>query len=219
MADTFQSIHFSAAGMDDLELTKIGTRTLAHRGAPSATKRPAPNDFETEEAAARFYLSNILASHERPGMRGLTAPDSPLVVPDLKLRDSKLSPLTQTSVIRFVQTKSSIPVFGSSAVVELDRARELLSVDAQLAEVKGVAPVAALSPQQAIDKIAAFTNTKAADYGDLQPPEQTFYHDDEKKRWHLAWFSTKRAGGAAGIFRRAEVARPRPIARQAQSAA
>jgi bacillolysin len=188
MPERFSSIHFNAADADDGAIERAGARPMARRTGRVATEDRTV--FESEEAAARFYLSNVLAGDSRPSMRSLTAPDSPQVVPDLKLRDSKHSRLTDSSTLRFVQTKAAVPIFGSSAVVELDDRRELLSIDAQLVEVGGVSPIAAISENDALAAITGFTKAKQTiDPASLAiAPEKVFWLDEEKDQWHLAWY-------------------------------
>jgi bacillolysin/neutral peptidase B len=186
MAETFQSIHFNVAGESDDSVRAAGTRPLLTRAG--ATRAPEASSFNTDEAAARFYLGNILAGDARPGMRGLTAPQDPQVVPDLQLRDSQPSPLTKTSIVRFVQTKASIPVFGSRAIVELDKDRELLAVDAELAHVEGVAAIANIAPQQALQSIATASDVAVESLSGVQAPTLTFYRDEDKSLWHLAYY-------------------------------
>src|SRR5690242_15233862 len=140
MVAGFQSIHFNVADESDAAVEATGSRPLARRAGPSRT--PASSTFDSEEAAARYYLSNLLQRDNRATMRGLTAPGRPELVPDLKLRDTQRSPLTKTSLVRFLQTKASVPIFGSRAIVELDAKKELLGIDAELAEVAGVSYLA-----------------------------------------------------------------------------
>lgn len=186
MVERFMNIHFNAADADDKALEQAGTRPMARRTGRVLTEDKA--SFESEEAAARFYLSNVLAGDTRPSVRSLTAPDSPQVVPDLKLRDSKHSRLTDSSTLRFVQTKAAVPIFGSGAVVELDDRRELLSIDAKLVDVHGVSPIASISEERALAAIEALTATKSRLADTTAAPEKMFYFDEEKGRWHLAWY-------------------------------
>jgi bacillolysin/neutral peptidase B len=185
MSETFQSIHFNVAGESDDSVEGVGARPLVLRAGPRTTPS---NSFDNDEAAARFYLGNIFARDTRSGVRGLTAPQSPQVVPDLQLRDSQRSPLTNTSIVRFVQTKSSIPVFGSRAIVEMDDKRELLAIDAELADVKGVAPIANIAPKRALESIAIAANVSADSLGSVDAPKLTFYRDEDNNVWHLAYY-------------------------------
>lgn len=186
MPEIFQSIHFNVAAETDESVKGIGSRPLVMRAGPS--RGGAPTAFDSDEAAARFYLSNVFARDTRGSVRGLTAPQNPQVVPDLQLRDSQQSPFKNTSIVRFVQTKSSIPVFGSRAIVELDDRRELLAIDAELANVEGVASIANLSPKQALQNIADNAAVAVEKLGSVAPPTLTYYRDEDKHNWHLAYY-------------------------------
>jgi bacillolysin/neutral peptidase B len=94
----------------------------------------------------------------------------------------------QTTLVRFVQTARSIPIFGSRAVVELDRDNDLVAVDASLADVQGVPHITALSATEALRRIADHSGAKIEQLQNVNAPELTFFHDDEKEKWHLAWF-------------------------------
>jgi bacillolysin len=189
MADTFHSIHMNVANEADESVLKVGSRPLGLRAGPA--RAPMASTFDNDEAAARYYLSNVFARDTRAGVRGLTAPNDPKVVPDLELRDSQLSPLTNTSVVRFTQTKASIPIFGSRAIVEIDRNRELLAVDAEVANVEGVSPVASVAPKQALQSIASAAGVSADGLIDVDAPKLTFYRDEAKNTWHLAYYFQK----------------------------
>jgi bacillolysin len=200
MAHEFYSIHFNVASGSDTDVEAVGARPLAVRSS-RPTRTTASRTFANEEAAARFYLGNILRRDARPSVRGITAPNRPEVVPDLKLRDSQLSPLTRTSIVRFVQTKASIPIFGSRAIVEMDKKRELLGIDAVLAEVDDINPQPTLSEADAMDKIIA--EAKLVDRDKLKQVEgaqKTFFHDEDEKRWHLAYHFRNVPAAPAGFF-------------------
>jgi bacillolysin len=159
--------------------------------APDAgTAEDAPaRTFTSNEAAARFYLDQLLQRDDRPAMRALLAPDRPEYVPGLVIDgEQDLRPL-RTHQVRFTQTHRDIPVFGARAVVELTAARELVSVTAQLDEVTGVDPVESLSRTEALQRVAAYTGAdlprEAAATGRLN-----HYKDAETGSWHLAWLFT-----------------------------
>jgi bacillolysin len=174
MVEVFRSIHFNVASESDETVEAAGARPIARRGAP--LRAVAPNAFNDEEAAARFYLNNILQRDVSPTLRGLTAPERPEVVPDLRLRDTQRSALTKTSIVRFVQTKAAIPIFGSRAIVEMDDKRELLGIDAELAEVVGVSPIAQVSHLQALTNIATAANSTVEKLQSVNSPELQFFH-------------------------------------------
>lgn len=181
MPDGFESLQFHIT--DEAGPRGIGARPSAMRGVARAA---APETAPNPESTARLYLSAFLGAPEQAAsVRGLTAPDRPELVPDLRLRDTQT--LRDTSLVRFVQTKKSIPIFGSRAVVELDPNNELISVDAALAEVKDVSHIPALSAAQALNQIAQFTGVKAEDLQGVDAPELQFFHDDQTDKWHLVY--------------------------------
>ena len=196
MGSVFNSIHFNAISRPDKDVEAAGARPMAMRGAadPPVPQAAAPA-LMNEESAARFYLNNILHTDARPPVRGLTAPLDPRVVPDLKVLDTKTSDLTKNSVVRFVQTKNDVPIFGSHAIVELDPGRELVGVDAQLTQVGNIPGLAALSPAQAFEKIVELTEPdKPIDLGALKSPALMYFHGEQASKveqadikWHLVW--------------------------------
>jgi len=202
MAPGLHSVHFNVIDQGEDSLRAIGARPIERRrGGPRGLVTPdAPRTFEGEEAAARFYLSQLLQQDTQSPIRGLVAPESPQVVPDMRLSASQRSPLTENWTVSFVQTKGSISVFGARAVVEMDRNRELLAIDAQLADVTGISPLAALSPAEALERIAILTSVETAVLQDVQPPELTFYHSDERDRWFLAYVFKNVPAAPAGFM-------------------
>jgi bacillolysin len=181
VADGFTTLQFHIA--DESGPHGVAESRGTMRGVARAT---APETAPNQESAARMYLGVLLGGQDQPAsVRGLAAPDQPELVPDLRLRDTQT--LRDTSLVRFVQTKKSIPIFGSRAVVELDPSNELVSVDATLAEVKGVSHIPALGAAQALEQIAALCGAKVADLQDVDAPELQFFYDDETDKWHLVY--------------------------------
>jgi bacillolysin len=143
--------------------------------------------FTSDEAAARYYLDELLQRDDRPAMRAVVEPERPERVPGLVVENERdLRPLG-THQVRFTQTHRQIPVFGAAAVVELTSDRELVSVTAELDEVTGVDAVESLSRADALERVGKYTNTAL-------PPETgvggrlMFYKDEYEGSWHLAWF-------------------------------
>ena len=114
--------------------------------------------FNSDEAAARFYLDQIMGDSASPRMRSLRSPDRRERVPDLQVVSETTTPI-QTRLVSFEQTHHSIPVFGSRATVELSETRVLVGADASLQYVQNVKPIPSLSQSEALSKIAAFTAT------------------------------------------------------------
>ncbi|MEV4415957.1 M4 family metallopeptidase [Catellatospora sp. NPDC049609] len=154
---------------------------------PAGRAGPAAPSFTSDEAAARYFLDELLQRDDRAALRAVVEPDRPQRVPGLVVESERdLKPLG-THQVRFTQTYHHIPIFGSAAVVELTPARELVSVSAELDEVSGVDPIETLGRRQALERVARYT-------GATFPPDTgadgrlMFYKDPEDAVWHLAWF-------------------------------
>ncbi len=189
MPQGFQKIQFNVEDKSDEQLGQVGTRGLAARGL-GRPRDAVTREFNTDEAAARFYLSRVLEQDDRPRVRGLTASDRPEAVPDLRVAGSQQVPNSTNRLVHFDQTQSSIPIFGSRVVVQLDRNRELVDIGGDVADIKGVAPVANLSPATARKAIADFVKVSEAALKSVQPPELRFFFDERAADWHLAYFFT-----------------------------
>jgi bacillolysin len=146
---------------------------------------PAPF-FTSSEAAARYYLDQLLQHDERPALRSVLESEQPERVPGLVIQGEQDLRAVGTHQLRFVQTHQAIPIFGASAVVELTPTRDLVSVNAQLDEVSGVDPVESLSRTEALERVAQYTGVdiplEASVRGQLN-----FYKDEDSGSWHLAW--------------------------------
>ena len=80
--------------------------------APRPSGTQGPPSFDNYEGAARYHLSRHLARDSRPALRSLaTAQDSGLTR-HLRTTDSQASPLTDTHLVSFTQTRAIIPIFG-----------------------------------------------------------------------------------------------------------
>src|SRR5207248_4853212 len=93
-----------------------------------------------------------------------------------------------TRTVFFQQTQASIPIFGGQVVVDLDPTRNLMGVDAELAELQQVSPIAKLSPSVALGKIARFAGIAKKKLAGVQAPELTFFYVVQDVTWHLAYF-------------------------------
>jgi Zn-dependent metalloprotease len=166
---------------------------LAEAFGPTGTAA-APADFSNDESAARYYLNQIfsqpgdVAGDTREAMRHLSAPERAEHVPDLRLRSAQPQALAGTRLVRFQQAQTSIPIFGSNVIVELDENRNFISSSGDLANIQGVSPHAKLSPAQALRRVANFGGVKPSAVKGVTAPELTFFHQDETDTWHLAYF-------------------------------
>jgi bacillolysin len=199
MPNGFQKIRFNIEEQSDERLGELGTRALAVRGVGRTKDILAP-EFNNDEAAARFYLGRVLAQDNRPRVRGLTAPERPETVPDLKMVNAQQVPRSASRLVHFAQTQSSIPIFGSHVVVQLDQNRELVDIGGDVADIRGVSPVANLSPVAALQVITDLTKVAPEALDAIQAPELTFFFGSTDESWHLAYLFTRVPAAPPGFL-------------------
>ncbi len=186
MPDPFMKLTVRAG---DLAGRPVDTPQRRVRGlAGVAPEVVEDSRFHSDEAAARHFLSASFERDERAAVRSLSAPERPEIVPDFRLRAVREQPLTGTRTVTFDQMRSAIPVFGSKAVVELDPDREMVSMDARVADIGGISPFASVSPGQAAEAIAEAAGVSVAELGELPAPELTWFHHPGNGSWHLAYY-------------------------------
>jgi bacillolysin len=168
-----------------------GRPTLRGARAAPAAEEESYAGFGSDEAAARFHLGRVLASDDRPAVRGVNAPERAEQVPDLKLLDTQEFPPMRTHVVRFQQTHATVPIFGSRAVCELNEQRELVSAQGEIAEISEVSPTPSLLPQDAVKSIEKFVGSTDGSITSWQPPELTFFFDQGGGDWHLVYHFKK----------------------------
>ena len=143
--------------------------------------------FNSDEAAARFFLERLLQRDGRPSMRSASEPGEPGTVPGMVLSSQQELPVTGSRLVRFTQTSRTIPVFGGQAVVELDRDRALVSAEVRLGDVPDVGTSPTLQAAEAVGRISAATAIQVEPSDLRQPPTLEYFHDDAAGTWHLAW--------------------------------
>lgn len=192
MSSSLQSFHYHVAedGRPETGAARSPGSFRDELPAGAAGEVP-PIDFTSDEAAARFYLQELLALDGRPALESVVEPERPERVPGLVLERTEDLRALGTHQVRFSQTHETIPIFGAAAVVELTDSRDLVSVTAQLDQVAGVDPVESLSRADALQAVESYT-------GVVIPPEASagarlnFYKDDgDPAVWHLAWLLTE----------------------------
>jgi Zn-dependent metalloprotease len=146
---------------------------------------PLPR-FNSDEAAARFYLQELLSRESAAAFRSVASDDRPDRVPDLALVSAQILPATDTHLVRFAQTHRTIPVFGGEAIVELGDRNDLVSIDARLGDVGGISPLSNLTPEEAHARVAEATEAKL-DIGTIPPATLTYFQGDASDDWHLTW--------------------------------
>ncbi len=192
MSTSLQTFHYHVGEDAGLGPDETARSPESFRGrAPAGMDEDAPTpSFTSNEAAARYYLDQLLQRDERPALRSVVEPDRPERVPGLVVQSEQDLRAVGTHQLRFVQTYQNIPIFGASAVVERTQTRDLVSVSAHLDEVSGVDPVESLSRAEALERVAQYANVAI-------PPEAgvsgrlNFYKDEDSGSWHLAWLFTE----------------------------
>ena len=185
MPEKFINLRYHAVDAAEDRTAPLSLRA----GLRAAGAETAQSKFSSDEAAARFYLGSIMERDQRPVVRGLSAPSRPEVVPDMRMVSIQGLPKTSTRLVRFEQTQSRIPIFGSMAIVELNSDRELISVDAELAQVGNVSPLANISALESVKAVAELTGVDPKTLEQVDAPELTYFFDDQTPgSWHLAYF-------------------------------
>lgn len=191
MPASLQKFHYHVAEDAGTDNGRAAGSPESYLGGAASEMDEAPAlSFNSNEAAARFYLDQLLQADDRPEMLSVVEPDRPERVPGLRVESEQDVGALGTHQLRFTQTHQNIPIFGANAVVELTEARDLVSVTAALDEVSGVDAVESLSRTEALVRVAEFTDTNI-------PPESAvsgrlnFYKAEETGDWHLAWFFTE----------------------------
>jgi Zn-dependent metalloprotease len=182
MPTPFLNVALHVSQLPESRLRALGILDSARAlGAPRVA-------FTSDEAAARYFLAHVFDADERQAIRGLTAPERPEVMPDLRMQQVVDVPQTATRLVKFSQIQSTIPVFGSNVVVEIDEQRNLVSVDADVAASIDVSPRASLSPADALARVAALARVGADVLDGVPSPTLVFFHYDATETWHLAYF-------------------------------
>lgn len=142
--------------------------------------------FLNDESAARYFMDSLWVSEGEGPLFEITAPESTAVVPDLRLGKVQESPTTNTRLLHFNQSANNLPVLGAQAIVEMTPDRNLVSINAQIAEAPNVSPIATVSAAGALEAVAKKAEVEVAALGMLAAPSLTYYRDDDGQ-WHLAY--------------------------------
>ncbi|MGH3693637.1 MAG: M4 family metallopeptidase [Pseudonocardiaceae bacterium] len=192
MSTSLQTFHYHAAedaglGPDETARSPESFRSRALAGMDADTPTLT---FNSNEAAARFYLDQLLQRDDRSALRSVVEPQRPERVPGLVVQSEQDLRAVGTHQLRFAQTHQDIPIFGASAVVELTESRDLVSVSARLDEVSGVDPVESLSRAEALERVAQYAGVTIAPEAGVSG-RLNFYKDEDSGSWHLAWLFTE----------------------------
>ena len=150
---------------------------------PTLTPLPLAGEPPLDpETAARRYLKLALAS---PAVPELAPPSSGGAEAGFKIIGTEHVALTGSSTVKFRQTFSAIPVYGSLVTVELDETGRLLSLSASLGAPRGVNPVATIAPAAAVKAVARVAGGRTQ----LEQivPRLHYYYDQRQSKWRLAY--------------------------------
>jgi bacillolysin len=135
------------------------------------------------EKAARQYLSEVFRQDQRNEIRALAEDTRNDRTPSFRLLNVQEQPGLNTRIVKFVEMKNSIPIFGSNVVVELGQNRELISINGQLTRVDGVDSIPKISGRDALQSLQEYTNSVGLRVAE---PEKNFYLDGNSK-WRLVY--------------------------------
>ena len=134
------------------------------------------------ETAARNYLDQALASSATPGF---TAPVADAVPSEFKSLGTESIPLTGTTIVKFRQNFSKIPVYGSLVTIELDESNKLLGINSALGTPASVDAVAKISAAEAVKAVKAYPG-HAKDLNKVVP-RLNYYFDAGASKWRLVF--------------------------------
>ena len=172
------SLDMSAAG----EQAKLAALPRT-RSALRMSSGPAPAVGRLDpETAAKNYLDQALESKD---VRSFSRPVASGVRSDFKPLGTEVSPLTETTLVKFRQYLNRIPVYGSLVVVELGSDNECLAINSSLGTPKTVPAVAKVSPAGALAVAAKAAGCAVASL--KQQPRLNYYFDQRGGTWKLVY--------------------------------
>lgn len=161
------------ATIRSLKAERARDRSFSEAGIKQAKLDP--------ETAARRLAEQALQSDRLPAF---ALPKIDAKRQELKSLGVKTLPMTGTRIVQFRQYVDRIPVCGSLITVELDARNELVSINSTLGNPGAVSTLAAISPRDALDRVA-----EKAGYRDAKPdsvPRLNIYLD-KKGEWRLVY--------------------------------
>jgi bacillolysin len=190
MESPFQRIRFHTLDRHDNRLANTAETLSMQPKSAGFESLPSTPYLESDETAARRYLRAILPTAFRPAVAGFEAAGleaEATAEPEFELRTTQNQPLVGTRLLKFQQSRKSVPIFGSRVCVELGPNRNLVSVDGDIAHLPPFDPIPKVSQEQAIGSIAALCHADSRTLQSMvQPATLTLYHAGDGK-WHLAF--------------------------------
>jgi Zn-dependent metalloprotease len=174
---------FSMHSKDEASKPSMAALSAAEAADPSFNFAAAAGSASLDpETVARRYLDLALDS---TAVRGFTAPSADEVPSEFKSLGTESIPLTGTTIVKFRQNFSKIPVYGSLVTVEIDDSNKLLGINSALGTPQSVSPVARISPADAVKAVKAYPGyTKDLD---KIVPRLNYYFDSTSSKWRLVF--------------------------------
>jgi Zn-dependent metalloprotease len=172
---------FSMHSKDEASYQNMAALSAEESARPSFAAAAGVTSVDPETVARR-YLDQALGSS---AIRSFTAPVADQVPSEFKSLGTETVPLTGTTIVKFRQYFSKIPVYGSLITVELDESKKLLGINSALGQPKSVSPVARISPADAVKAVKAYPgHTKNLD---KIVPRLNYYFDRTASKWRLVF--------------------------------
>jgi Zn-dependent metalloprotease len=162
---------------------------------PAAANAVSDADAGDVENTARDYLERAFASEELPDITNESVNGEHST---FELVTMDHSTITNSTIVRFTQRLSGVPIFGSAITVELDQDNELLAFSSALGEPHGVSPDPAVSPESAQETVRQYAQPPVG--FELPEPVLIYYYETENEKWYLAFLLADVAGSStAGV--------------------
>ncbi len=143
------------------------------------------------ETIARNYLDKVFANDALPE---ITNPDVDGQPSTFKLISIDDSTIQGSTIVRFTQTLSGVPIWGSAAVVELDQNNDLAAFSSAIGEPHGISPIPTVSPAIAQELVRQYAFLPVD--SKLPEPELVYYFEMETEQWYLAFLFRDVTGSA-----------------------
>ena len=181
-----KSYGFHAAERPDA-VASVRSEALA---AGDAVTDAAP----ASEVIARNYLDKVFANDELPDITNPEIDGEPSTFELISIDDSLIQ---DSTIVRFTQKLSGVPIFGSSVIVELDQRNDLVAFSSALGEPHGISSIPTVST--AIAQELVRQNAFLLVDSELPEPELVYYFEMETEQWYLAFLFRDVAGSVREV--------------------
>lgn len=192
----FRDINVNGAG-DGLDANQARLRTLTSLGidvpefgleSQTISDLKSRQGESNDEAASRLLLQTFLEDTGNETMLEVTSPERAEVVPDMRLRTTTATPDLNANTVTFQQSAAAIPIFGGRVIVDVGAAdKSLVAINGKVATVPQLSPVATLSVQQALERLADWGRVPPTLIAPTTAPQLTWFLDEAADHWHLIY--------------------------------